>query len=205
MACRRFSAPAKRSNSPRFSRCMVLAPHAPSGYWALGLRVANMRKHIMIRPEVRHSVQPGDGIHTQSNVHSAGASLNSCADLLLPQCSCRVSHAPRPSWVEVLHSKRCIAIPQQDLPCACVCVLLLQVQVLLAKPDNPGQSAFECQELQLENSVSSMANLRLGMAVTIMHVIRCATGSQSACRLLVSICCCVAGRVMNMGGCSTAI
>jgi hypothetical protein len=52
--CPRFSAPSKRSSSLRFSRCMVLAPHAPSGYWALGLRVANMRKHIMIRPEVRH-------------------------------------------------------------------------------------------------------------------------------------------------------
>ncbi|WIA28908.1 hypothetical protein OEZ86_011432 [Tetradesmus obliquus] len=93
----RFSAPSKRSSSLRFSRCMVLAPHAPSGYWALALRVANMRKHIMIRPEV---------------------------------------------------------------------------QILLAKPDNPGQAAFECQELALEGAVSSMANLRLGMAVTMMHVIR---------------------------------
>jgi hypothetical protein len=59
--------------------------------------------------------------------------------------------------------------------------VLLQVQILLAKPDNPGQSAFECQELALENSVSSMANLRLGMAVTMMHVIRWACWSYSAC------------------------
>jgi hypothetical protein len=57
---------------------------------------------------------------------------------------------------------------------------VLQVQLLLAKPDNPGQSAFECQELALENSVSSMANLRLGMAVTMMHVIRCGPGAGAA-------------------------
>lgn len=43
---------------------------------------------------------------------------------------------------------------------------------MLAKPDNPGQSAFEFQALPLEDPVSNMANLRLGMAVTMMHVIR---------------------------------
>jgi hypothetical protein len=63
---------------------------------------------------------------------------------------------------------------------AAACGVLVQVQILLAKPDNPGQSAFECQELALENSVSSMANLRLGMAVTMMHVIRCAHGGAAA-------------------------
>jgi hypothetical protein len=66
------------------------------------------------------------------------------------------------------------------------------VQILLAKPDNPGQAAFECQELALENSISSMANLRLGMAVTIIHVIRCAASCAAADPVLVC-------------GCSTAL
>ncbi len=48
----------------------------------------------------------------------------------------------------------------------------MQVQVLLAAPDNPGQSCFLFEELQLEGWTSAMANLKLGLAVTLVHVIR---------------------------------
>jgi hypothetical protein len=48
----------------------------------------------------------------------------------------------------------------------------MQIEMLLARPDNPGQSAFEFLELQLEDLVSATANLRLGLAVTLTHVIR---------------------------------
>lgn len=51
-AAYRFSAPSKRSSSMRFSSSVVLRPHAATGYWCLELRVANMRKHIMIKPDV---------------------------------------------------------------------------------------------------------------------------------------------------------
>jgi Inward rectifier potassium channel C-terminal domain len=81
----------------RFSTAVVLHPHAGSSHWCLALRIASMRKHVMIAPAV---------------------------------------------------------------------------QLLLARPDNPGQSALQCQALQLEDPVSDLTNLRLGMAVTLTHVIR---------------------------------
>lgn len=60
----------------------------------------------------------------------------------------------------------------RDKPSVLLHVFVLQVQVLLAKADNPGQSAFECQALVLEDQLSALANLRLGLAVTLVHVIR---------------------------------
>ncbi len=48
----RFSAPFKRASTVRFSTVAVISRH-PSGYWALTLRVANLRKHQILQPAVR--------------------------------------------------------------------------------------------------------------------------------------------------------
>lgn len=43
--------------------------------------------------------------------------------------------------------------------------------MLLAEPDNPGQSAFVFQPLALQDATSGKANLKLGLAATLVHTI----------------------------------
>ncbi|KAI8470758.1 MAG: inward rectifier potassium channel-domain-containing protein [Monoraphidium minutum] len=61
----RFSAPFKRAQSIRFSAPAVISRH-PSGCWALGLRVANVRKHQLLKPELKMIITAVDSI-TPSN------------------------------------------------------------------------------------------------------------------------------------------
>ncbi|KIZ05029.1 ATP-sensitive inward rectifier potassium channel 1 [Monoraphidium neglectum] len=51
--------------------------------------------------------------------------------------------------------------------------LLMQpnVQVLLGVPDGPGRSSFAFEELKLEGLLSSLTNIKLGLAATLTHVI----------------------------------
>ncbi|KAF8073224.1 GapC [Scenedesmus sp. PABB004] len=61
----RFSAPFKRANSIQFSSLCTITRHA-SGVWALTFRVANIRKHQLLKPEIRVLVTAIDSI-TPSN------------------------------------------------------------------------------------------------------------------------------------------
>ncbi|GAX73286.1 hypothetical protein CEUSTIGMA_g740.t1 [Chlamydomonas eustigma] len=65
MVFARFSAPFKRASSVRFSKEAVCHSH-PSGYWAISLRVANLRKHQILQPSIRMVVTAIDSI-TPSN------------------------------------------------------------------------------------------------------------------------------------------
>ncbi|WIA09720.1 hypothetical protein OEZ85_009104 [Tetradesmus obliquus] len=61
----RFSAPFKRANSIQFSSLCTITRHS-SGYWALTFRVANIRKHQLLKPEIKVLVTAIDSI-TPSN------------------------------------------------------------------------------------------------------------------------------------------
>lgn len=61
----RFSAPFKRATTIRFSSPAVCNRHS-SGYWCIGLRVANIRKHQLLKPTVRMVMTAVDSI-TPSN------------------------------------------------------------------------------------------------------------------------------------------
>ncbi|KXZ50139.1 hypothetical protein GPECTOR_17g775 [Gonium pectorale] len=61
----RFSAPFKRASTIRFSSIMVCNRH-PSGHWCVSLRVANIRKHQILKPTVRMVLTAVDSI-TPSN------------------------------------------------------------------------------------------------------------------------------------------
>eukprot|EP00878_Enallax_costatus_P002547 GHUV01002729.1.p1 GENE.GHUV01002729.1~~GHUV01002729.1.p1 ORF type:complete len:420 (+),score=101.14 GHUV01002729.1:498-1757(+) len=61
----RFSAPFKRANSIQFSKQCTINRHS-SGYWALTFRVANVRKHQLLKPEIKALVTAIDSI-TPSN------------------------------------------------------------------------------------------------------------------------------------------
>ncbi|GFR52224.1 hypothetical protein Agub_g14674, partial [Astrephomene gubernaculifera] len=61
----RFSAPFKRASTIRFSSVMVCNRHA-SGYWCVSLRVANIRKHQILKPSLRMVLTAVDSI-TPSN------------------------------------------------------------------------------------------------------------------------------------------
>ncbi|KAG2443315.1 hypothetical protein HYH02_009382 [Chlamydomonas schloesseri] len=62
----RFSAPYKRASTIRFSSVMVCNRHPVSGYWCLSLRVANIRKHQILKPSLRMVLTAVDSI-TPSN------------------------------------------------------------------------------------------------------------------------------------------
>lgn len=57
----RFSAPFKRASTVRFSKLATISRH-PSGFWALTLRVANLRKHQILQPQVRLMCTAADSI-----------------------------------------------------------------------------------------------------------------------------------------------
>eukprot|EP00882_Tetradesmus_deserticola_P021665 GHRQ01023454.1.p1 GENE.GHRQ01023454.1~~GHRQ01023454.1.p1 ORF type:complete len:168 (+),score=82.61 GHRQ01023454.1:263-766(+) len=61
----RFSAPFKRASSIQFSSLCTIGRHS-SGYWALTFRVANIRKHQLLKPEIKVLVTAIDSI-TPSN------------------------------------------------------------------------------------------------------------------------------------------
>ncbi|MEW5307342.1 MAG: hypothetical protein WDW36_009746 [Sanguina aurantia] len=61
----RFSAPFKRASTIRFSSVAVVH-RDPSGYWCLNLRVANIRKHQILKPSIRMIMTAVDSI-TPSN------------------------------------------------------------------------------------------------------------------------------------------
>lgn len=61
----RFSAPFKRATSIRFSTMCTINRHS-SGYWALTFRVANIRKHQLLKPEIKVMMTAVDSI-TPSN------------------------------------------------------------------------------------------------------------------------------------------
>eukprot|EP00879_Flechtneria_rotunda_P004613 GHRR01004869.1.p1 GENE.GHRR01004869.1~~GHRR01004869.1.p1 ORF type:complete len:426 (+),score=96.72 GHRR01004869.1:474-1751(+) len=61
----RFSAPFKRANSIQFSGLCTINRHS-SGHWALTFRVANIRKHQLLKPEIKVLVTAIDSI-TPSN------------------------------------------------------------------------------------------------------------------------------------------
>ncbi|KAG2443371.1 hypothetical protein HXX76_001732 [Chlamydomonas incerta] len=62
----RFSAPYKRASTIRFSSVMVCNRHPVSGHWCLSLRVANIRKHQILKPSLRMVLTAVDSI-TPSN------------------------------------------------------------------------------------------------------------------------------------------
>ncbi|PNW74256.1 hypothetical protein CHLRE_13g591450v5 [Chlamydomonas reinhardtii] len=62
----RFSAPYKRASTIRFSSVMVCNRHPASGHWCLSLRVANIRKHQILKPSLRMVLTAVDSI-TPSN------------------------------------------------------------------------------------------------------------------------------------------
>ncbi|EFJ41660.1 hypothetical protein VOLCADRAFT_98369 [Volvox carteri f. nagariensis] len=62
----RFSAPSKRASTIRFSSVMVCYQQPSSGYWCLSLRVANIRKHQLLKPTLRLVLTAVDSI-TPSN------------------------------------------------------------------------------------------------------------------------------------------
>ncbi|PNH03921.1 ATP-sensitive inward rectifier potassium channel 11, partial [Tetrabaena socialis] len=62
----RFSAPFKRATTIRFSSVMVAFRHPTSGHWCLSLRVANIRKHQLLKPSLRMVMTAVDSI-TPSN------------------------------------------------------------------------------------------------------------------------------------------
>jgi hypothetical protein len=57
----RFSAPFKRAESIRFSSAATVGRH-PSGFWAITFRVANVRKHQLLKPDMRMIVTAIDSI-----------------------------------------------------------------------------------------------------------------------------------------------
>ncbi|GBF92454.1 hypothetical protein Rsub_04558 [Raphidocelis subcapitata] len=61
----RFSAPVKRAQSIRFSKVATVGRHS-SGNWAITFRVANVRKHQLLKPEMMMIVTAIDSI-TPSN------------------------------------------------------------------------------------------------------------------------------------------
>lgn len=61
----RFSAPFQRAATIRFTTRCTISQHS-SGYWAISLRVANMRKHQLLKPEIHMIVTALDSI-TPSN------------------------------------------------------------------------------------------------------------------------------------------
>ncbi|GIM16380.1 hypothetical protein Vretimale_19042 [Volvox reticuliferus] len=64
----RFSAPFKRASTIRFSSVMVCYQQPTTGYWCLSLRVANIRKHQLLKPTLRMVLTAVDSI-TPSNYH----------------------------------------------------------------------------------------------------------------------------------------
>ncbi|GLC38097.1 hypothetical protein PLESTB_000270600 [Pleodorina starrii] len=62
----RFSAPFKRASTIRFSSVMVCYQQPGSGHWVLSLRVANIRKHQLLKPALRMVLTAVDSI-TPSN------------------------------------------------------------------------------------------------------------------------------------------
>ncbi|GLI71301.1 hypothetical protein VaNZ11_016442 [Volvox africanus] len=62
----RFSAPFKRATTIRFSSVMVCYQQPATGYWCLSLRVANIRKHQLLKPALRMVLTAVDSI-TPSN------------------------------------------------------------------------------------------------------------------------------------------
>ncbi|GIL62473.1 hypothetical protein Vafri_16693 [Volvox africanus] len=62
----RFSAPFKRASTIRFSSVMVCYQQPATGYWCLSLRVANIRKHQLLKPALRMVLTAVDSI-TPSN------------------------------------------------------------------------------------------------------------------------------------------
>jgi hypothetical protein len=108
----RFSAPFKRAQSIRFSRVATVARH-PSGYWAITFRVANVRKHQLLKPDMRLIVTAIDSITPSNYVfeHLAIEDLGSQNTNLQLGFPANVTHVVRPDS------------PLYNLRCAAVCVL----------------------------------------------------------------------------------
>lgn len=62
----RFSAPFKRATTIRFTNGMTAHRHVASGAWCIMFRVANLRKHQILKPEIRMLLTAIDSI-TPSN------------------------------------------------------------------------------------------------------------------------------------------
>ncbi len=117
----RFSAPFKRASTVRFSKVAVIHRH-PSGFWALTLRVANLRKQQILQPAVRMVSEHNAAVHPAASRRAPAHDRTSTSAL-------RVCHAA-------------------DSVCVCVCVCVCQ-QVATAV-DSITPSFYHHEQLAIE-------------------------------------------------------